>query len=88
MTRRLLLVVEGSRTMREVLARHLRTLGREVDETDSHAEALRLLERRFASFEDEYSGRRVRLARAGGARRRRAGRPARGRRPVGPAPSS
>ena len=54
MTRRLLLV-EPSRTMREALARHLRTLGRDVHDTGSHAEGLRLLERRFASFDNEYA---------------------------------
>ncbi len=54
MSRRLLLV-EGSATMRQVLVRHLRALGREVDETGSHAEGRRLLERRFASFRDEYA---------------------------------
>ena len=53
--RRRLLLVEASRTMREVLARHLRANGREVDETGSHAEATGLLERRFDAFEDEYA---------------------------------
>ena len=55
MTRRLLLV-EPSATMRDVLERHVRALGHEVEATASYAEALGVLQRQYRAFESDIAG--------------------------------
>ncbi len=53
---RALLLVESSTTMRRVLGEHLRALGFEVDDVESHSEAIERLDERLRKFDQDYAG--------------------------------